>query len=167
VVRSPHVSVSDLDAVGRCFSAGRVARPIRVTALASFQQAFPFCGTGRVSMTDPLDPPTWVIRIWAPLSARVLHRPGQGVVGDLLPAVLGGQQVGVAGVFLDLGHGVGLVMLGVGALDAGGHEVVLAARDEQQWRPVVVVVVDEGVLVARLQSGQRGPHSTRTDAGMW
>ena len=42
-----------------------------------------------------------------------------------------------------------------GALDPGGHEVVLAAGDEQQRRPVVVVVVDEGVLVAGLQGGQR------------
>jgi hypothetical protein len=50
----------------------------------------------------------------------VLHGPGQGVVGDLFPALLGGQQVGVAGVLLDLGQGVGLVVLGVGPLDAGG-----------------------------------------------
>ena len=50
----------------------------------------------------------WVIRIWgAPQLPRVLHGPGQCVVGDLLPALLGGEQVGVAGVFLDLGHGVG------------------------------------------------------------
>jgi alpha-beta hydrolase superfamily lysophospholipase len=33
--------------------------------------------------------------------------------------------------------------------------MVLPAGDEQQRRPVVVLVVDEGVLVARLQGGQR------------
>jgi hypothetical protein len=35
------------------------------------------------------------IRIWGTLSPRVLHGPGQGLVCDLLPALLGGQQVGV------------------------------------------------------------------------
>jgi hypothetical protein len=34
-IRSPHVSVSDLDAVGRSFSAGRISRPTRLTARAS------------------------------------------------------------------------------------------------------------------------------------
>src|SRR5829696_9506256 len=106
-------------------------------------------------MTDLLDPADVADRAWAPLSARVLHGAGQGVVGDLFPALLGGQQVGVAGILLHLGHGVGLVVLGVGPLDAGGLEVVLAARDEQQRRPVVVFVVDERVLVAGLDGGQR------------
>jgi NAD(P)-dependent dehydrogenase (short-subunit alcohol dehydrogenase family) len=46
------------------------------------------------------------------------------------------------------------------------HEVVFAAGDEQQ-RPVIVVIVDEGVLVAGLQVASALPHSTRTDAGMW
>jgi hypothetical protein len=73
------------------------------------------------SVTDPLDPPMWVIRVRGhPSLPRVLYGPGQGVVGDLLPALLREQQVGVAGVLLDLGDGVGLVMLGVGPLDAGG-----------------------------------------------
>src|SRR6266545_749088 len=91
---------------------------------------------GSVSSRSPstsirvVGPPMWVIRTSGTGSPGVGHGPGEGVVGDLLPALLGGQQVGVAGVLLDLGHGVGLVVLGVGPLDAGRHEVVLAAGDE-------------------------------------
>jgi hypothetical protein len=65
-----------------------------------------------VGPTEPAPP-----EVWGGLSPRVVDGPGQGVVGDLLPALLGGQQVGVAGLFLDLGHGAGLVVVGVGPLD--------------------------------------------------
>jgi hypothetical protein len=52
-------------------------------------------------------PPMWVIQVWDTQLPRVLYGPGQGVVGDLLPAFLCGPQVGVVGVFLDLGHALG------------------------------------------------------------
>lgn len=56
--------------------------------------------------------------------ARVLDRPRQGVVGDLLPAGRGWHEVRPREL-LDLGDRVGLVVLGVGALDLRGHEVVV------------------------------------------
>ena len=44
MVRSPHDSVSDLDAVSRSFSAGTVAHPIRL-ALASHPSKHSVCDT--------------------------------------------------------------------------------------------------------------------------
>src|SRR5262245_8389815 len=61
--------------------------------------------------------------------ARVAERPREGVVGDLLPPVLGGQQVRPAGVLLDLGDRVRLVVAGVRALDTRRHQVVLPTGD--------------------------------------
>ena len=48
---------------------------------------------------------------------RVSERPLQGVVGDLFPALLSGEKVCSALVFLDLGDRVRLVVLGVRPLD--------------------------------------------------
>jgi AraC-like DNA-binding protein len=51
------------------------------------------------------------------------------MVGDLLPALLGGHQVGASGVLGDLGDGgVRLVVLGVGSLDLRWHQDTLLTR---------------------------------------
>ena len=62
----------------------------------------------------------------------VAQRPVQRVVGRLLPARPGGQQVRPLEL-LDLGDRVGPVVLGV-PLDRRRHQVVAAAGDEQQRR---------------------------------
>ena len=54
----------------------------------------------------------------------------------------------------DLGDGVGLVVLGVRLLHRRRHQVVVAARDEQQRGPVGVLVVDVRALVAGLEAGE-------------
>ena len=85
-----------------------------------------------------------------------LDRPFEGVVGDLLPAGLGRQQMCHALVLLHLGQRVlRLVVLGVRPLDRRRHQVVLAAGDEQQRRPLVVLVVDPVVVVAGVDVRQR------------
>ena len=87
---------------------------------------------------------------WSGLvSWRVGERPGEGVIGDLLPTFLSRQQVRAAGELDDLGHRVGLVVLGVRALDRRRHQVVLLTGDEQQRGPLVVAVVDPRRLGGR------------------
>lgn len=92
-----------------------------------------------------------VTRDSTPVRGRV---PRQCVVGDLLPAVLGGQEVCPALELLDLGDRVRLVVLRVRPLDIRRHEMVLAARDEEQQSTVVVSVVDPRSLVAGLEVGE-------------
>src|SRR5215211_377164 len=91
----------------------------------------------------------------------VAYGPLQGVVGDLFPAVLGGEKMCSALVLLELGDRVRLVVLGVGPLDARRHEVILAARNEQQWRSAVVLVVDPRGLVAGLEVGEQDAPQNR------
>ena len=82
------------------------------------------------------------------------QRPVEGVVGDLLPAGPRRQQVR-ARVLLDLGDEAGrLVVLGVGALEARRHQVVVGAGDEQQRRAVGVLVVHPVVVLARVDVGE-------------
>src|SRR4029450_5908418 len=57
---------------------------------------------------------------------------------------------------LYLSHGArGLVVLRVRLLDLRRHEVVVAARDEQQGPPIGVLVVDVGVVLAGMDVGER------------
>jgi hypothetical protein len=94
-----------------------------------------------------------LIRIWGSVTARA-SRPRPGRRRRFVPALLGRQQVGVAGVLLDLGQVLDLSSLELDRWTLG-HEVVLAAGDEQQRRPVVVLVVDEGVLAAGFDGSTR------------
>jgi hypothetical protein len=96
-------------------------------------------GFGRVSNSSSRPANVGDPGLRQPLLPRILHGPGQGVVGDLLPALHGGQQVRIAGAFLDFGHGVGLLVLGVGALDAGGIGGV-AHQDRGRCSPPITSV---------------------------
>ena len=65
----------------------------------------------------------------------------------------------------DLGdRALRLVVLRVRALDRRGHEVILAARDEEQRRPVGVLVVD-AVVGPRMDVRERTApeHAARRD----
>ena len=85
----------------------------------------------------------------------VLGGPVEGVVGDLLPAVLTQRVVRASRELFVVRNGVGVaVVLDVSLVDRWRHQVVLAARYEQQGRAVFVPEVDVGVLVARREVGQ-------------
>src|SRR3954451_21807105 len=88
-------------------------------------------------------------------SARVLVAPVEGVVGDLLPSRLADGEVAAPRELPVVRvRGRLRVVVGVGLVDLGGHDVVLAARDEQQRRPLVVADVHPRLLVARGEVGQ-------------
>src|SRR5215470_10050480 len=72
--------------------------------------------------------------------------PRQCIVGDLLPPLLGRHEMRASRKFLDLRDRVRLVVLRVRALDGGGHQVILAPRDEEKGSTGVVVIVDRDVL---------------------
>src|SRR5919107_765497 len=80
---------------------------------------------------------------------RVFYGPRKGVVGYLLPALAPyNAVVGAAFELLVVGYRPGVaVVLGVGLVDRRRHDVVLAARYEQQRRPLLVAEVDVGILV--------------------
>src|SRR3954469_16504598 len=88
-------------------------------------------------------------------SARVLVAPVEGIVGDFLPPRLADGEV-AAPRELDVVRVRSRlrVVVRVGLVDLGGHDVVLAARDEQQRRPFAVAEVDPRLLVARGEVGQ-------------
>jgi hypothetical protein len=90
--------------------------------------------TVRRSISSAADSLTWVVS-WIAVTRRVGWRGGEpveGEVGDVLPALAGGEHVRVV-EHLDLGRaGGGLEVLGVGVLDLRRHQVALAAGDEQQ-----------------------------------
>src|SRR5262245_30266324 len=82
-----------------------------------------------------------------PWPARtVLLGPRQRIVGDLLPALLGGHEMRASRKFLDLRDRSRLVVLRVRALDGGRHQMIFAPRNEKQRRAGVVMVVDRDVL---------------------
>src|SRR5215217_1075399 len=77
----------------------------------------------------------------------VLSCPLERVVGDFLPAVLPDDVVGAAGELLVVGYALGVaVVLGVGLIDSGRHDVVFAPRYEEQGRPVFVGEVEVVLL---------------------
>src|SRR5919112_6274322 len=82
---------------------------------------------------------------------RVLCGPRKCVVGDLLPALAPYHAVvGAALELLVVCYRLGVaVVLGVGLVYRRRHDVVLAARYEQERRPLLVAEVDVGVLVTR------------------
>src|ERR687894_1354230 len=79
----------------------------------------------------------------------VLGGPRERVVCDLLPALA--PDHGVVGASFELlvvGYRLGVaVVLGVGLVYGRRHDVVLAARYEQERRALLVAEVDIGVLV--------------------
>src|SRR5882672_8787619 len=77
---------------------------------------------------------------------RMLLGPRERVVGDLLPALLRGEQVRTPFVYLHLGERLRLVVRRVRVLHDRRHQVVLTAGDEQQRGPRRVAVVDPGCL---------------------
>src|SRR5215208_233901 len=106
---------------------------------------------------------SWIVRTLQSGSRRgrgVLSCPPEGVVCDLLPAVLSYGVVGAPREHLVVCHRLGVaVVLGVRLVDSRRHEVVLASRYEQERRPVLVPEVDVGVLVAgREVSCYPSPH---------
>src|ERR671920_2122378 len=80
---------------------------------------------------------------------RVIYGPRKGVVRHLLPALAPYHAVvGASFELLVVRYRLGVaVMLGVGLVYRGRHDVVLAARYEQQGRTILVAEVDVGVLV--------------------
>src|SRR5919112_2989286 len=82
---------------------------------------------------------------------RVLYGPLEGVVGHLLPALATYHAVvGATFELLVVRYRLGVtVVLGVRLLDRRRHDVVLAARYEQERRALLVAEVDVGVLVTR------------------
>src|ERR687889_2133575 len=80
---------------------------------------------------------------------RVLYGPLEGVVGHLLPALAPYHAVvGAAFELLVVRYRLGVaVVLGVRLVYRRRHDVVLAARYEQERRPLLVAEVDVGVLV--------------------
>src|SRR5919112_6454196 len=90
---------------------------------------------------------------------RVLYGPLQRVVCDLLPAFSADHAVVRTSLeLLVVGGALGVaVVLGVGLIDRGRHDVVLASPYEQQRRPVLVAEVHVGFLVAWGEVGG-GPH---------
>jgi hypothetical protein len=123
----------------------------------------PRCGSKLLILVGPLPSisNSAVIRIWGSVTACA-PQPRPGRRRRSVPSPSGRAAGGRSRVLLDLGHGAGLVVPGVGPLHPGRHEMVLPAGDEQQRRPVVVFVVDVGVLAARLQGGQRTAPSRPT-----
>ena len=92
-------------------------------------------------------------------------RPRQGVVGHLLPAGRAHGEVGALGELLELGDRLGpAVQPEVGLGHRGRGDVVLAASDQQQRRPVVVVEVDRGRGVG-VEVGQAGLEQHVVGAG--
>src|SRR5918997_7013531 len=86
---------------------------------------------------------------------RVLYRPLEGVVCNLLPAVLPHREVRAARELLVLRNGLNVaVVLDVGLVDRWRHQVVFSARYEQQGRTVLVPEVHVSVLVAGGEVGQ-------------
>src|ERR687894_1060383 len=80
---------------------------------------------------------------------RVLGGPRKRVVGHLFPALAPYHAVvGASFELLVVGYRLGVaVVLGVGLVYSRRHDVVLAARYEQQRRAVLVAEVDVGILV--------------------
>src|SRR5919112_5789610 len=80
---------------------------------------------------------------------RVLGGPRKCVVCDLFPALAPDHAVvGASFKLLVVGYRLGVaVVLGVGLAYRRRHDVVLAARYEQQRRALLVAEVDVGVLV--------------------
>src|SRR5215467_952705 len=88
------------------------------------------------------------------LRSRVLRRPVERVVGNAFPAGHATGEVRAVRKLVGLGRGLGVaVLLRVRTLYRGRHQMVFAAHDEQQRRAVVKVIVDPGLLVARLPVG--------------
>ena len=104
------------------------------------------CAVIRRSVTPGSEPPRRPDR-------RLLDRPVERVVGDLLPARLRGHQVRTV-VLDDLRDRVRLVVLRVRLLDLRRHQMVLAAGDEEQRHAVVVLVVDVRVVLAGMDVGE-------------
>src|ERR671912_2893118 len=100
--------------------------------------------------------------VWSALRrSGVAGGPLERVVGYLLPAGLDAGEVGPVRKLVDVSRRRGVaVLLRVRALHRGRHQMVLSADDEQQRGTVVQVVVDPGLLVARLPVGDQavGPH---------
>src|SRR5919112_2288671 len=80
---------------------------------------------------------------------RVIYGPRKGVVRHLLPALAPYHAVvGAAFELLVVRYRLGVaVVLGVRLVYRRRHDVVLAARYEQERRPLLVAEVDVGVLV--------------------
>ena len=76
-------------------------------------------------------------------SCRRVERPVQRVVRDLLPSVLTDCVVRSSGKLLQRGDRTRLcVLLGIGLVDRGGHDVINAAGDEQEWGAIVLLKVN-------------------------
>src|SRR4029450_2757824 len=91
----------------------------------------------------------------------MLLGPLEGVVSDLLPAfTTNNAVVGTPRKLLVVGDRLGVaVMLDVGLVDRGRHDIVPVPRYEQQRRPILVAEVHVGFLVARREVRQRsGPY---------
>src|SRR3712207_4484002 len=90
----------------------------------------------------------------------VLFGPLQGVISDLLPAVLTQRVVRAPRELLVVCYGLGVtVVLDVGLVDRRRHQVVLSTRNEEQGRSVFVPEVHVCVLVAWREVGQHPtPH---------
>src|SRR5919112_1656068 len=94
---------------------------------------------------------------------RVIYGPRKGVVRHLLPALAPYHAVvGATFELLVVRYRLGVaVMLGVGLDYRRRHDVVLAARYEQERRALLVAEVDVGVLVTRREvpkHGEGGPY---------
>src|ERR671916_1024894 len=92
---------------------------------------------------------------------RVLGGPRKRVVGHLFPPLAPYHTVvGASFELLVVRYRLGMaVVLGVGLAYRWGHDVVLAARYEQERRAVLVAEVDVGVLVTRREVGKHPiPH---------
>src|SRR5918997_6763574 len=92
---------------------------------------------------------------------RVLGGPRKRVVCHLFPPLAPYHTVvGASFELLVVCYRLGVtVVLGVRLLDRRRHDVILAARYEQQRRPLLVAEVDVGVLVTRREVGKHPiPH---------
>ena len=90
----------------------------------------------------------------------MLGGPIEGVVSDLLPAILPKYEVLAARELFIVCDGLGVtVVLDVRLVDRWRHEVVFSTRYEQQRCPVFVPEVDVNILVTWREVGQGpGPH---------
>src|ERR1700742_4806793 len=78
-------------------------------------------------------------------TAGMVDRPVQGVVGDLLPALLADDEMRAARELLVIGDGRRLaVVLRGQPVDHRGNGVVVLARDEQEGRAIVLAEVHVG-----------------------
>ena len=86
-------------------------------------------------------------------ASRMRDCPLEREVGDCLPSVGAARPVIAAFELVVLGDRVALVVLGVRLVHRRGHDVVLAAGDEEERRAVRVLVVDPRLLMTGLEVG--------------